>query len=229
MSFLSVRAERGVMSGKFDFRGGFPFGAYKLYSRKDALLPPGKDVTLMVMALSPPYSTQLVLCGLSRGKRSISTSRSPSHRLDGTEPAVSRLISSRETESTATAQLAAAGPDHSQGFADFLNLRGDDGRAVLGVMKLQMHAAADVAKLEHGASPRRAGDRYLHWLRTILRVSRNQRRTVAQKLRRIEVMPRTNMKHGVGRQTFEKYASLDFGLDDVAIDLVPQVGMRREH
>src|ERR1700682_6741923 len=38
-----------------------------------------------------------------------------------------------------------------------------------------------------------------------------------------------NLQHGVRRQTFKEYASLDFGLDDIPIHFVAEVGMRREH
>src|ERR1700693_4258214 len=38
-----------------------------------------------------------------------------------------------------------------------------------------------------------------------------------------------NLQHGVRRQTFKEYASLDFGLDDIPIHFVAKIGMRREH
>ncbi len=40
---------------------------------------------------------------------------------------------------------------------------------------------------------------------------------------------RANLQNGVWRQAFQEHASLDFGLDDIPIDLVAEVGMRREH
>src|SRR6266849_1848797 len=47
-----------------------------------ALLPPGKDVTLMVMVMLPiiTRNRQLLRCGLNQGKRCIWTFRSPSNK-----------------------------------------------------------------------------------------------------------------------------------------------------
>src|SRR5208282_1494289 len=56
-------------------------------------------------------------------------------------------------------------------LADFLNRRRDNGCAVGGVMKLQLHTATDEAQLDHGTTPGRARDGYLDWLRTELRMS----------------------------------------------------------
>jgi hypothetical protein len=39
----------------------------------------------------------------------------------------------------------------------------------------------------------------------------------------------SNLQHGVRRQTFKEHASLDFGLDEIPIHFVAEVGMRREH
>jgi hypothetical protein len=36
------------------------------------------------------------------------------------------------------------------------------------------------------------------------------------------------VQHSVRRQAFQKYASLNLGLDDIPIHLVAEVGMRRE-
>ncbi len=40
---------------------------------------------------------------------------------------------------------------------------------------------------------------------------------------------RANLQNGVWRQAFQEHAPLDFGLDDIPIDLVAEVGMGREH
>ncbi len=114
-------------------------------------------------------------------------------------------------------------------LADFLNRRRDNRRAVGGVMKFQLHAATDVTQLDHGTTQGRARDGYLDWLRTVLRMSGDQRRTFAQKLCGVEVVLSANLQHGIGRQTCEEHASLDFGLNDLPIHLVAEVGMRREH
>jgi hypothetical protein len=43
-------------------------------------------------------------------------------------------------------------------LADFLDLGGDDGHSVGGVVKFEVHAASDKAEFEHGASPCGTGD-----------------------------------------------------------------------
>ena len=48
------------------------------------------------------------------------------------------------------------------GVADFLYGRGDDGSVVFGVTEFEVHAAANVLQLEHGASPGGTGDGDLH-------------------------------------------------------------------
>src|SRR6202051_5171098 len=96
-------------------------------------------------------------------------------------------------------------------------------------MELQLHAATDKARLEHGTAPGRACYGHLNRVRTVLRMSRDHRRTLAQKECRVEVVLSPNLQHGVRRQTFKEYASLDFGLDDIPIHFVAEVGMRCEH
>ena len=48
--------------------------------------------------------------------------------------------------------------------ADFLDWRRHNRSRVLRVTKFEVHAAAYVLELEHGASPGRAGNGYLDWL-----------------------------------------------------------------
>jgi hypothetical protein len=96
------------------------------------------------------------------------------------------------------------------------------------VVKLQVHAAADEAHLEHGTAPGRAGDGDLNWFGTVFGMSREQSRTLTQKQCRVEVVLGANVQHSVRRQAFQKYASLNLGLDDIPIHLVAEVGMRRE-
>lgn len=115
------------------------------------------------------------------------------------------------------------------GLADFLNWRGDNRGRVGGVMKLQLHATTNVAHLDHGPAPGRARDGHLNWLRTVFRMSREQCRTLAQKFCGVEVVLGPNLEHGVRRQACQEHASLDFGLDDLPIHLVAEVGVRREH
>ena len=64
--------------------------------------------------------------------------------------------------------------------ADFLDGRSDDGGGVFGVAEFQVHAAADVHELEHGASPGGTGDGNLHRLRAELGVAGDEGVTAAQ-------------------------------------------------
>lgn len=96
-------------------------------------------------------------------------------------------------------------------------------------MKFHLHSATDEPQLEHGTAPSRTGNDDLHGLRTVLWMPRNQRRTFAQKLGGVEVVLGADLQYGVGQKIFKEYASLDFGLDDIPIDFVAQVGMRHEH
>src|SRR5450755_961069 len=73
-------------------------------------------------------------------------------------------------------------------LADFLNGRGDNRRAVTGVMKFQIHAAADEAHLEHRTAPGGTGDGDLNGLWTVLWMARDERRTLAQHQGGVEVM-----------------------------------------
>src|SRR5271156_7091934 len=97
------------------------------------------------------------------------------------------------------------------------------------MMKFHLHATTDEAHLKHRTAPGRACDSHLHRMRTILRVSGDQRRTLAENKRRVEVVLRPNMQHGVRRQTFQEHASLDLGLDNIPIHFVAEIRMRREH
>lgn len=94
--------------------------------------------------------------------------------------------------------------------------------------KLQVHAATHEAPFQHGASPGRAGDCDQNRLRAILRMPRNQRGAAALKHRRVAVILRSNLQHGLRRQVAEENPAFNLRLDNMVIYLVTEVGMRRE-
>lgn len=114
-------------------------------------------------------------------------------------------------------------------FADLLDWRGDYRSGVSGVVKLQVHAAADEAGFQHGASPGRPGDGDLHGLRTILGMAGDHHRFIAEKTRGVVMVLGANVQDGGGRKMFEKDASFNLGLGDLAVHFVAEIGMRREH
>ena len=122
-----------------------------------------------------------------------------------------------------------AASDRLDCFTDFLNQGSDNRGAVFGVVKLQVHATADVSHLEHGTAPGRslrlppepAADSIADGLRSAL----NPR----LKLCPVGVVLSSNLEHGVRRQTLKEHASLDFRLHDASIHIVAQVGVRRKH
>jgi hypothetical protein len=115
------------------------------------------------------------------------------------------------------------------GVANFLDGRGDDWRVVLGVMKFKMHAAAYVLELEHGASPGGAGDGYLNWVGTKLRMAGNHGMAAAEQDGGVAVVESLDFQNGGGREVVEKNSAFDFGLNDGVIHVIGQVGVRDEH
>ena len=61
--------------------------------------------------------------------------------------------------------------------------------------EFEVHAAADVLKLEHGASPGRAGNGNLHRLRTEFGVTGEQSLTAAEQDGRVAMMHGLDLKH----------------------------------
>jgi hypothetical protein len=114
-------------------------------------------------------------------------------------------------------------------IADFLDRRSDDGRRVLGMTEFEMHTAADVLQLEHGTSPGGAGDGDLDGLRAELGMAGEQGFTSAEKHGGVAMMHGLNLENSGGWKVVEKNAAFDFRLDDTAVDLVRQIGMRIEH
>ena len=99
----------------------------------------------------------------------------------------------------------------------------------MGVAEFEVHAAADVLQLEHGASPGGTGDGDLYGLRAELRVARQKSFAAAEEHGGVAVVHRLNAKNGVRWKIVEKNSTLDFRLDDAAVDFVGEVGMRTKH
>ena len=113
--------------------------------------------------------------------------------------------------------------------ADFLDGGGDDGSGVMGVAEFQVHAAADVLELEHGASPGGAGDSDLDGLGTEFGMAGEKSVTAAQKHSGVAVVQGLDLKDRGRRQVAEIDATFDFRLDDAAVHFVGQVGVGTKH
>jgi len=95
-------------------------------------------------------------------------------------------------------------------LADFLNARGDNRSAILGMTKLQVHAATDVAQFEHRSSPGRARNRNQHWFRAVFRMPRNQRLAFAQEYRGVAMVLGLDLEYRGRRQVPKTDPALDF-------------------
>ncbi len=115
------------------------------------------------------------------------------------------------------------------GVADFLDGRGDDWGGVFGVAKFEVHAAAYVLELEHGASPGGAGYGYLNGVRTEFGMAGDQGVAASEKYGGVAVVHGLNVKNGGGRKIVEKDSAFDFRLDDGVVDIIGQIGVRGEH
>ena len=113
--------------------------------------------------------------------------------------------------------------------ADFLDGGGDDGGVVFRVVKFEVHAAADVLQLEHGASPGGAGDGDVNRIGAEFGVAGNHGVTAAKKYSGVAVVHGLNVEHGGRRKIVKKDSAFDFGLDDGAIDVISEVGVRNKH
>ena len=114
-------------------------------------------------------------------------------------------------------------------IADFLDGRRDDGSGIFGVAEFQVHAAADVLQLEHGAAPGGAGNRDLHRLGAEFGMAGEQRFAAAQKHGGVAVVHGLDLEDGGRRKVVEKNSAFDFRLDDAAVHFVSQVGVRVKH
>ena len=115
------------------------------------------------------------------------------------------------------------------GVADFLDWRGDDWGVVFGVVKFEMHAAADILELEHGASPGGTGDGDLNRVRTEFGMAGDESVTAAEEHGGVAVVESLDVENGGGREIVEKDSAFDFGLDDGVVDVIRQVGVRGKH
>jgi hypothetical protein len=113
--------------------------------------------------------------------------------------------------------------------ADILNGGGDDRSWVLGVAELEVHAAAYVLELEHGASPGGAGDGDLNGLRTEFGMAGEKGFATAQKHGGVTMIQGLNLEDGGWRKIAQVDTPFDFRLNNAAVYFVGQVGMGAKH
>ena len=106
------------------------------------------------------------------------------------------------------------------GVADFLDGRRDDGSGVFGVTEFEVHAAADVLQLEHGASPGGTGNGDLHGAGAEFGMTGDEGIAAAEKNGGVAVVKSLDFEDGGGREIVKKNAAFDFGLDDGVVDVV---------
>ena len=95
--------------------------------------------------------------------------------------------------------------------------------------EFEVHAAADVLQLEHGASPGGAGDGDLHGLGAELGVAGEHGFAAAEEHGGVAVMHGLNAENSGRGKIVEKNSAFDFGLDDAAVDFVGEVGVGAKH
>ena len=118
----------------------------------------------------------------------------------------------------------------ADGFvANFLDGRGDDGSWVAGMAEFEVHAAANVLELEHGASPGRAGDGYLHGFGAEFGMAGDESLAAAENHGGVAMVHGLDFEDGGGREVVEEDSAFDFRLDDAAVHFVGKVGVGREH
>ena len=86
--------------------------------------------------------------------------------------------------------------------------------------EFQVHAAADVLQLEHGASPGGTGDRDLHRLRAEFGMAGEKCLAASQKDCGVAVVHGLDLEDGGGRKSVEVDATFDFRPNDAAVDFV---------
>ena len=118
--------------------------------------------------------------------------------------------------------------DWAAALADFLDWGRDDGHAVGGMVKFKMHAAADEAEFEHGASPGGSGDGDQDGLGAIERVAGDVGVVIAEHDGGVGVVLGIDLQDGPGRQAFEKDPAFDFRLDNIAVHRIAQIRVGRE-
>src|SRR5580700_3414522 len=95
--------------------------------------------------------------------------------------------------------------------------------------KLEVHAAADILQLEHGASPGRAGDGDLYGLRAELGMAGEQSLATAENHGGVTMVHSLDFEDGRGWEVVEENSAFDFRLDDAAVHFVGKVGVGTEH
>jgi hypothetical protein len=115
------------------------------------------------------------------------------------------------------------------GVADFLDGGCDDGGVVLGVAKLEVHTAADVLELKHGASPGGTGDGDVNRVGAKFGMAGDESVTAAEQDGGVTMVKRLNVEDGRWREIVEKNSALDFRSDDGIVNFVREVGVRGEH
>ena len=108
-------------------------------------------------------------------------------------------------------------------FADFLNRRRHDGHVVLRMMKLQVHAPADVTNLEHRTSPCGARDGHRHRLRTIQRMPRDHDDIPRQYDQLITSVLGVDLQVGTRFQILQSNSALNFRPNKIVVYLVTEV------
>jgi hypothetical protein len=113
--------------------------------------------------------------------------------------------------------------------SDVLNGGGDDRSRVLGMAEFEVHAAAYVLELEHGASPGGTGDGDLDGLGAEFRMTGEKSFAAAQKDSGVAVVHGLNLEDCGWRKIAEVDTTFYFRLNDAAVYFVSQVGMGAKH
>ena len=98
----------------------------------------------------------------------------------------------------------------------------------MGVGEFEAHATADEVAFQHGASPGGTGDGDQDRLRAVFGMAGDHGGGVIDQDGSIKMMLGLNLENGFRGEIFQENAAFNFGLDDVAVDLVAEVEVRRE-
>jgi len=97
------------------------------------------------------------------------------------------------------------------------------------VVKFEVHAASNILEFEHGASPGGTGDGNVNGVRTEFGMAGDKSFAASEQDSGIAVVHGLNVEDGGGREIVKKDSTFDFGLDDGVVDVVGEIGVRREH
>jgi hypothetical protein len=115
------------------------------------------------------------------------------------------------------------------GVADFLNGGRHDRHRVLGMAKLEVHPATDVLQFKHRASPSGTSDSDLHGTGAKFGVAGEHSVVAAEKYGGIAVVESLDFEDSRGGKVVQEDAALNFRLNDCAVHIIGQVGVRGEH